>query len=230
MHRPAPTRATFLTAGALALAAVACGCTSAPIPGTASQAPDGPYRERLIDQLDLPLPVFDNWEIVDAARQPTRQDRHADVRDISPQDCAVDATSTRAADDVIYGGTRWTGAQGSGPNGQAFTVSVHASNPAQTDDLTDYLSACAQTEFETPSGRAKSMLARTSAVAQAGFDEVIGFSEVRTRGQQTTSGLTVVGRANSLALVLVFTNSGDLDTADATAVWKAAAEKFGKNG
>ncbi|KAA0021478.1 hypothetical protein [Antrihabitans cavernicola] len=219
---------------ALLIAATLCvvvtsGCSSSTVLGAAYPTSD-PYRHRLIDQLDLPVDRFDGWEVVDSSRQPDPRAKTGTMSAVVPADCAPDSALTKKSDAVVYGGTRWTGATGTGPGGERFDASLYASNDAPVSDIVTFVDACRHVSFVTDLGPGTVDINPYTPRDRGEFTDVTGYSTAKPQPQPPgiTSTATIVGRSDSMTLVVSFSNPGPLDRDRVDAVWKTATDKFGR--
>ena len=191
-----------------------CACGPDPTAGTPAPRVENHYRDRVLDQLDLPLPTFENWEVVDADQLPDLPERYAELTTPRPAECAIDGDLATAAWAVLGSGTRWTSASGTGPDGQRFAVTVFAGDPTSTQAVDDYVNACGRTEF----GSTALTLTEFPGITY----DTVGF----TAATATAATTYLVARTESLRLVLVYTYAGEPDRNPVGAVWKAAYKRF----
>ncbi|MBJ8347457.1 hypothetical protein [Antrihabitans sp. YC2-6] len=214
----------------LVVAATLAGCAADPVAEQPVSQDSDRYRTQLIDQLDLRLPMFANWEVTDAERRPDAAARYEGLSAAQPAACGLDGAATKAAHTATYGGSDWTGAHGVGPEGQLFDVSILFGNKGTRSDVSSFVEKCASTEFMVEGGTATVEVAVAPEFADDAFEDVYGYTSKTTerRGQEVAarSSILVVGKSNSLTLVLTFSNSGDLQTHYAEAVWEAAAQRL----
>lgn len=194
---------------------VTCACAPDSTTGAPEARVENHYRDRVLDQLDLPLQIFENWEVVDADHPPEPAERYADLTTPNPAECAIGGDLATAAWDVLGSGTRWTGASGTGPDGQTFAVTVFAGDPASTRAVDDYVDACGRTEFGAAT------VLTLSTFPGITYDTV-GF----TAATATAATTYLVARTESLRLVLVYTYAGEPQRNPVEAVWKAAYKRF----
>lgn len=224
-----PRRA--MTIAVTLCATVTAGCASATVLGSANPETD-PYRHRLLGQLDLPVSTFHGWEVVETARPPEVDAGSGRERDVRPTECAPGSAVRSGLDAVVGGGSRWTGATGTGPNGQGFQASLYSGNDAPLSDVTKYMDACRRVTFTGDAGQGTWAITEFTPRDRGDFTELVGYSTATTQPQPATvaTSTTIVGRSGSMTLVLTYDSPGLLNRDQVDAAWKAAADKFARTG
>lgn len=214
-----PSRIDVFACVALILATATAGCSeeqAAPQDTVAG----GPYRHRLINQLDLPKTKFDGWEVVDAVGRPDPMAGFSGTRDFDPPACAPDSPLVRQA---VDDGGQWTGAIGTGPGGRRFEVSISAGGTTDLfKSVPSYLAACQTFRYRDAQGTPMTATVMPTTPATGTFAEVSGFRTVAAG--HTTS--TMIGQASSLIVVLRYVDIGEGDDSTATTLWQLVTSKF----
>lgn len=216
----------------LACTAIISGCAQSAQSSSTGGISDGPYRHRLLGQLDLPQAAFPDWEVVDTPRPPSPWAAIATATNFTPKECAPDQEIPRAAAAAAFGGNRWTGAHGTGPQRTHFDVSIYSGVPNPLSDIARYVDTCGNTTYRSGNLDVSLTLSSLTPPTRGSFEELSGFQaeSVATRGGTATSHATMIGRANSLTMVVTYSNSGDLDYGKAVEIWKLATAKFDRTG